>query len=446
MSPVSRLMSILGLALGAGLLLSGSELPAQEKAKTEAKKAEKKAAPEPEIAAEQDYLKQLREAQEQATKLGTHQLAKQVKITGKNGQSLQTIAVDGKGRVLALVAPPRHFGNAQKNVSSEVHVLDADGNKLSAVTVDFHANSVNAGPDGTIYVAGDGKLARFDQDGKMVGEVVELPFIKELIKDEKGMKERAAKQIEAEKKSREVSVKAFKERLEALEKKEKVAKDKGESLSKTDAAQLEQYRLIVKSLEVSEQAQSIDAVVAGIIGRAKVISSVSANEKELFLVCGEVEGYGFSVWRMGLDLKDAKKVKSSLSGCCGQMDVQCCGEDIVVAENTRHRFARYDRDGKELATGGKRGKETEPGCFGGCCNPMNVKALGADILTAESEGIIKRFGPTGEFKSIVGGVSITGGCKNVALGASPDGSRIYFCDQPGSQVMILAESAKKSDK
>lgn len=445
MSPVYRLMSILGLALGVGLLLTESKLSAQ-KAATEVKQAELPAAPAVLIDAEQDYLKQIRDAQQQATKLGSHQLLKQVKITGKNGQSLQTIAVDGKGRVLALVAPPRHFGKAEKNVSSEVHILDADGNKLSSLTVQFHANSVNAGPDGIIYVAGDGKLARFNQDGKAMGEVVELPFIKEMIKDEKGMKERAKKQIEAEKKSRELSLKTFKDRLEVLEKKEKAAKDKGEPLSKTEVTQLQQYRLIVESLNASEQELPVEAVVADKISRAKIINSVSANEKDLFIVCGEVEGYGFSVWRMGLDLKDAKKIKSSLSGCCGQMDVQCCGEDIVIAENTRHRFARYDRDGKEIATGGKRGKETEPGCFGGCCNPMNVKALGTDILTAESEGIVKRFGPTGEFKGIVGGVSISGGCKNVAVGASPDGSRVYFCDQPGSQVMILAESGKKSEK
>ena len=145
----------------------------------------------------------------------------------------------------------------------------------------------------------------------------------------------------------------------------------------------------------------------------------------------------------GPDLTNAKKITANISGCCGQMDVQCCGDDIVVAENTKHRFARYDRDGKELAAGGKRGKETDPGCFGGCCNPMNVKACGADVLTAESEGIIKKFGPTGEFKGIVGSVKISGGCKNVAVGSNPDASRVYFCDQPGSRVLILA---KKDDE
>jgi hypothetical protein len=117
--------------------------------------------------------------------------------------------------------------------------------------------------------------------------------------------------------------------------------------------------------------------------------------------------------------------------------VQCCSNDIIVAENTRHRFAKYDRDGKELVTGGKRGKETEPGCFGGCCNPMNVRSCGGDVLTAESEGIIKKFSSTGEFMTIVGTVNISGGCKNVAIAATKDESRIYFCDQPGGKVIIL---------
>jgi hypothetical protein len=146
---------------------------------------------------------------------------------------------------------------------------------------------------------------------------------------------------------------------------------------------------------------------------------------------------------MGHDFKDAKKVMGSVSGCCGQMDIQCCGSDLLVAENTKHRFAKYDRDGKEIATGGKRGKETDPGCFGGCCNPMNVHNCGGDVLTAESEGIVKKFSSTGEFMSIVGAVKIQGGCKNVAIGASKDGKTVYFCDQPGGRVFILNQKDAK---
>jgi hypothetical protein len=62
-----------------------------------------------------------------------------------------------------------------------------------------------------------------------------------------------------------------------------------------------------------------------------------------------------------------------------------------------------------------------------------------DIFTAESEGIIKRFSAKGDFLGQVGHVILTGGCKNVGVGASPDGDRVYFCDQPGSRIIVMSK-------
>ncbi len=423
-----------------------------EKKKADAEDAKKKAeeeAKKQQAEAEKfmrEYEAQLKKSQEEAEKAASHKLLKEVKLVGKGGNSLQTIGVDAAGRILALVAQPRGFSQSQKNVTSEIHVLDSDGKAAGVWTVKFHANAVNAGPDGTVYVAGDGKIARFDKDGKMIGEVADLPFIADMIKDSDKLKEKAEKQVKQQKDQFANMVKQYKDRVAKLEEKAKAAKDKGEELSKADATQLKQNQQILDSYKESEKyydSMTVQSVIDGILGRVKVVNSVSANDKDLYLVCGESEGYGFGLWRMDVDLKNAKKIKSGISGCCGQMDVQCCGDDILVAENTKHRFARYDRDGKELAAGGKRGKETDPGCFGGCCNPMNVKACGGDVLTAESEGIIKKFGPTGEFKGIVGSVKISGGCKNVAVGSNADASRVYFCDQPGSRVLILAKKDEK---
>jgi len=427
--------------------------PAEKKddAKTEKQKAEDEAKRlQEEIdKAQREYEAQIKKAQQEGEKLASHKLLKEVKLSGKNGNGLQTLAVDGDGRVLALVAPPRGFSANQKGVTSAVHILDGDGKETDKLTVDFHATAVNAAPDGTIFVAGDGKFAKFDKKGKPVGETVELPFIAEALKDKDKMKAKAEKQIKDQKESFQKIVQQYKDRMAKLEEKEKAAKAKGEELSKADATQLKQSKQILDSYKETEKyydSMTVESVLEGMLGRVKIVNSVSANEKELFLVCGETEGYGYALWRMDLDLKNPKQIKSGMSGCCGQMDVQCCGGDIVVAENTKHRFARYDRDGKELATGGKQGKETEPGCFGGCCNPMNVKGCGEDILTAESEGLIKKFGPSGEFKGIVGSVAISGGCKNVAVGANADASRVYFCDQPGSRVLILAKKEDKEEK
>ena len=86
------------------------------------------------------------------------------------------------------------------------------------------------------------------------------------------------------------------------------------------------------------------------------------------------KGYGYRVWRTDLNFQNAVAIVDGLSGCCGQMDIQCCGDEVVVAENSRHRVVRYDADGKTIASFGKRSRDGAGECFGGCCNPMNTRA------------------------------------------------------------------------
>lgn len=62
-----------------------------------------------------------------------------------------------------------------------------------------------------------------------------------------------------------------------------------------------------------------------------------------------------------------------------------------------------------------------------------------EIVTSESEGLVKRFSPTGEFLGLIGKAKVSGGCKNVAVAASPDGKRIYFYDLQGSKIIILTQ-------
>lgn len=379
-------------------------------------------------------------ARKEIGKIGSHEQVKAISVSGQiPGSGLQTLTVDSRGQVLGLVAPPRQ-GRSVGQVQSEIHVLDPDGVKVAVWTIPFHAHSLNCGPDGTTYVAGDAKIAKFDSQGKQLGDALELPHIADLLKDKKGLRERAEKQVKAQKESFANSTKQFKERLAKLEAK------KDEDRTKSEKAQITQYKQILDSFKETEkyyESLTPESVMEGLVSRLRIINGVAISEKDVFLACGESEGYGYSVWRMDTDLKNPKRILSNIGGCCGQMDIQCCGEDILVAENTKHQFAKYDRFGKEIGRFGKNGKETEPGCFGGCCNPMNVRFTGTEVYTAESEGFIKRFTPTGEFLGMLGAVKITGGCKNVAVAANKDGTRVYFCDQPGSKVLILTQKAEK---
>jgi len=295
--------------------------------------------------------------------------------------------------------------------------------------------------NGAVYVAGDGKLAKLSRDGKLLKKL-ELPHMAELLKDKAAMRKSAEDQIAQQKASRKQFLEQYRSQLERLTKKPE------EQRSKTEKAQIKNYEAIIKSFEAQDDAneESVERIMQSIVGRVRVINSVAVSDEDVFLVSGQLTGYGYTVWRMGLNFENPKQIMTGWSGCCGQMDLQVSGRDILIAENTKHSFARYDRDGKPLGRFGSRGQESVAGCFGGCCNPMNLRATSSgDIYTAESEGIVKRFSPVGKAEAIVGRVKLTGGCKNVAVGASSDGKQIYFLDQPGSRIVVMSEKKAAAD-
>ncbi|MBN9118873.1 MAG: hypothetical protein J0I06_06900 [Planctomycetes bacterium] len=328
----------------------------------------------------------------------THKVVASVDVKGDKGLTLQTLCLDGKGRVVGLVAPPKPYGPPTKGATAEVHLFDADGKPVKKWTVNFHATAVNCGPDGAIYVAGDAKLAKFDADGKAIGETAEMPHVAAALKDADGLKKRAEAQLKREKEQMvQVYANARKQIAEQLK---KIEDKKPEDRSKTETRQMEQLKSLVKQYEQIENEyknRTVEQVIEQMTGRMRVANGLAVSEKDVFVACGDV-GYGYAVWRFTKDLKDPKQILGEIGGCCGQMDIQCFGNDVLVAENTRHQFSRYDREGKKIGSFGKRGADTDPACFGSCCNPMNLRAVGVgDIYTAESEGIIKRFGPSGAF-------------------------------------------------
>ncbi|MDY3563471.1 hypothetical protein R5W23_005082 [Gemmata sp. JC673] len=373
----------------------------------------------------------------------THKVVASIDVKGEKGLTLQTICLDGKGHVVALVAPPKPYGPPAKGATAEIHVFGAGGKPVANWKVPFHATAVNCGPDDAIYVAGDAKIAKFDAAGKQLGETAELPHVAAAVKDKEALKARAEAQL---KKEKEQMAQAYGDARKSIaEQLKRIEDKKAEERSKTEVRQIEQFKNLIQQYEKIEadyKSRTVEQVIEAMTGRLRVANGMSVSEKDVFVACGDI-GYGYAVWRFTKDLTDPKQILSEIGGCCGQMDIQCHGPDVLVAENTKHQFARYDREGKKVGSFGKRGDDTDPKCFGGCCNPMNIRAVGVgDIYTAESEGVIKRFSPSGEFLETAGVVKLTGGCKNVAVAVSADAQKIYFCDQPGSKFHILEKKAK----
>jgi hypothetical protein len=389
----------------------------------------------------------------------THKQTAVIKVNGDGQQfRLDDFCLDKNGNVLALVSPMARNAAAigllggllggeskpegadaakdDKVPESEVRTYDASGKQLSAWPVGFMAEAINLAPGGTIVVGGNGKVARFDASGKKITEAVS-PQMEYIRKNAEEMRERAKEQLESDKAMIEQQVKVFEDQLKILEAK------KADGLSEPEKLQKQQFALQVKMMKTTSEAykkRTVDEALAQVTARALKTHSICASDKEVFIVCPAMAGYGFGVWRTTAELGEPKEIIKSLSGCCGQMDVQCNKGELFVSENSRHRVIRYDREGKQLGTFGKRDREGEGENFGGCCNPMNCCFTSTgDLYVAESNGAVKHFTPDGKYIGLVGVANVQPGCKNSAVAATADDGRLFYIDVQKHEIIVLSK-------
>jgi sugar lactone lactonase YvrE len=406
---------------------------------------------------------------------GTHGQERLMKVVSTPGEKLTTFAVDGAGRVLAGVAAE----------SPTIRVYDPAGELAAEWKLPVPPEAINVGPNGDIFVAGQGKLLRLDEDGGIALER-ETPNMATAAQAAHGIHQRFIdKRAKAVSEKMQSEIKLYRKRL--VEMQEKIAdldralfaldqRDLGEQSPEAveeveaERTRLQKRRAVCTKLQArleynivnppsrqnSSKAKSVqgrqaapeptpEESVRQLIADQMRIASISASRNEVFFACSSSTGSGFDVWRTDYQFAEGKKIGESLKGCCGQLDVQANDNGIYVAENTRHRVRGYSREGRQVLEFGSRERDRPEG-FSGCCNPMNV-AFGDDgsVYTAESGiGRIKRFSAEGSFIELVGQVELVPGCKKVAISVSPKGDRVYMLDITRGHIVVMTRNASRS--
>lgn len=312
---------------------------------------------------------------------------------GKPGSqgALANFCLNAQGQILVCWAP----GKAQNAVNGSgkpgIRVYSPKGELVRTIPLDIEPSAICTGPEGSLFVAGDGRIIRLDSAGKVMASaaspVADLP----------------------------VSISSELEQM--LE----------ESARAQNVSVAEEKKRMLTSLEQ----------------RRSEITGLAATDTEVFMAVPAPTDFSFRVYRFDHALSQPKLVVEKLRGCCGQMDIQTRDGKLWTAHNARHRVECRDRDGTQVSAFGKAGrvKATD---FGGCCEPKNLRLLAnGDILAAESgpPTCIKRFSSDGKFLGVVALVPGKGECVRVTVEASPDGSRFYLLDTHSDAIRVFGTKA-----
>jgi hypothetical protein len=304
----------------------------------------------------------------------------------KQPGSLKNFCLNADGNLLACVVPTEVSAQSP----GAIRVYSPKGALLTTMPLEIRPGAICVAKDGSIFVAGDGRVLKLDPSGKVLASA-DSPVAKEKVV---------------------------------------LGKD-AEDMVKQMAAQ--EHRPLADAL----------AQIRGHLEQRRAeVTGLAVTEEDLFLAAPSTSDYTFRVYRFDHALQNPKLVVEKLRGCCGQMDVQAHDGKLWIPHNARHTVENLDRDGKQLSKFGKTGR-VKASDFGGCCEPKNLRVLtDGDILAAESgpPTCIKRFSATGQFKEVLAVTKGSkGDCVRVTVEASPDGKQYYMLDTTRDAIRVFAK-------
>jgi hypothetical protein len=372
----------------------------------------------------------------------THRQRQLIRVT-VDGATLQlhSFCVDHDGRIITVVggASYQYSQDDQGNVTAErvdqpayVVAMDDTGKELARATLEFKATAVNEAPDGTIFVAGEGKVAHLQANLTLIKQATS-PNIADLETFKAQAIEKYKEQMSEYNDVYRQQIEQFQALAEPIE---KIAEAERTEQQKSE---LETYKLQIQSYEDVLKQSNADVDPDEVMKSATTITSVAASENELFVCCA-TGGGGYEVFRTSYELEPGAAILTQLGGCCGQCDIQVSADGkVYLADNTKFKVSVFDREGAELTAFGQPDRSSKEG-FGSCCNPMNVLPMAdGSVYTAESSiGHIKHFDGEGKLIAYIGKAKIGGGCKHCSIGVDRNRNRYYMMYQDENAICVLA--------
>ena len=388
----------------------------------------------------EEHQKRERESLDEFRRTSPYRQARTISVDTSSGKILGFCTL-GEGRLALLTGAASPYGAARAKeddaVESRLVWLAADGHEERAVPLDFVPRSVTAGPDGSLWVAGDASIAHLSATGEILATAESPHFTLEPEGREEFLAEAKARQ--------EMLVKQMAESLQ--QQTDTVAELEQKQEGEPGFAPPERLEILKEGCQSMKQSietmssMTDEQIMEDELVRLRQIHRIAATAENVFIVAQQPTGYGYSVWRCGSDLSSPVRIVEGLSGCCGQMDIQVVDGGLAIAENSRHHVRMVDFEGEEIRTFGEHSEADITKGFGGCCNPMNTCLDNTGcLLTSESNGLVKRYSLEGEMQEVVGVADVEAGCKNSSIGLSADGASLYYLDIHKGTIVVLEKA------
>jgi hypothetical protein len=263
---------------------------------------------------EEEQKAQLKAIQEDPAWKASHtEIATIEPVAGAGGDAIHNFCLNLDGNLLVCcggdrqvyeVDPKDPAGYQMKTIAepSEIRVVSPGGQLMRTWKLEFTPQAIAVHTDGTIYVGGDGRLAKLNQAGRVI-QMVDAPAVAAA----KPKAEDAAKAAGDAAESATAKAEARAESKTVL----------GALLEVFGGGSSEQPQMDQEAMEAMAQAQA-----EAMAQCKREVNGIAITEQDVFIACPQSQGYGFAVWRTDHEFGNAVQIVDGLRGCCGQMDVQ----------------------------------------------------------------------------------------------------------------------------